>query len=553
MRQPTPSTWGGAWTIIRSRWQVARNSFWRGGTGRKIGVVAAVVSVLAFTVFLTFVSRLLVRALIFIAREEPDLVAQIGSIDRLFAAVPSLALGIALLPLLFSSVSWALSTFYLSRDLDMLLVTPVPIRSVFLARFAEGLAGSWLGIFVLLGAPLIGYGLGLGYGALFVIAVVIVLLLLPLLPTSLGTLLTMLLVRVVPAQRLREIVAVVGGLFGAFVWLGTQFLGGTFSDRAGDVETGNVLRFDLPFLPTSWGARTLIAAGTGNGSALLGYGALYLLATLGVFAVCVVLAERLYATGWATMTAATGGRVRRGRDRAPLLRGPAGAILRKDIRTLPRDLQQVSQLVVGLFFTLFWLWRFTSTGPRDMPLGGIGATSASVFTCILLASNLGLSALSREGRSMWLLQLAPISPWTILRAKWVLAYMPFPLFGVVFAVFLRVVRDVAPSEVISMLLQLALIGMGVAGITTGLGGMFPRFDWDNPRNMTTARANFISFVAYGVYTALMLGLLNGAPWLATRWGWWVYVAAWSVAIALTVLAAWVPLQLAAKRMRMLEV
>jgi len=553
MQQATPSTWGGAWTILRSRWQVTRNSWWRGSDRRKIGVIVSIVAVLAFAAFLTFISRLLVRGLLFIAREEPDLVAQIGSIDRLFAAVPSLALGIALLPLLFSSVSWALSTFYLSRDLDTLLVTPVPIRSVFLARFAEGLVGSWLGIFVLLGAPLIGYGLGLGYGALFVIAVVVVLLLLPLLPTSLGTLLTMLLVRVVPAQRLREIIAVVGGLFGAFVWLGTQLLGGTFSDRAGNFEAGNVLRFDLPFLPTAWGARTLIAAGTGNGSALLGYGALYVAATLGVFVLCVVAAERLYYTGWATVTAATGGRVRHGHDRAPLLRGQAGAILRKDIRVLPRDLQQLSQMVVGLFFALFWLWRFTSTGPGDIPLGGFGATSTSVFTCIVLASNLGLSGLSREGRSMWLLQLAPVSPWTILRAKWVLAYVPFPLFGVVLAVFLYVVRDVALSELLNILLQLALIGVGVAGITTGLGAMFPRFDWDNPRNMTTGRANFMSFVAYGVYTALTLALLNGAPWLATRWGWWVYAMAWMVALGLTALAAWLPLNLAAKRMRMLEV
>ncbi len=552
MQQLTPTTWGGVWTILRSRWQVTRNTWWRGSDGRKLGVVAAVIGVIAFAAFLTFISRLVVRGILFIAREEPELVAQIGSVDGLFAAVPSLALGIALLPLLFSSVSWALSTFYLSRDLDTLLVTPVPIRSVFIARFAEGLAGSWLGIFVLLGAPLIGYGLGLGYGALFVLAVVVVLLLLPLLPTSLGTLLTILLVRVVPAQRLREIIAVVGGLFGALVWLGTQVLSGTFADRAGDFEAGNVLRFDLPFLPTSWGARTLIAAGTGNYGSLLGYGVLYVAATLGVFVLCVVLAERLYYSGWSTVSTATGGRVRRGRDRAPLLRGPAGAILRKDVRTLPRDLQQLSQLVVGLLFALFWLWRFTSTGPRGDALSSFGATSASVFICILLASNLGLSGLSREGRGMWQLQLAPISPWTILRAKWVLAYLPFPLFALVFTAFLYAVRDVEVGGLLNILLQLSLIGVGVAGITTGLGAMFPHFDWDNPRNMTTGRANFISFAAYGVYTALMLALLNGATWLAAGRGWWVYAVAWSIALALTALAAWLPLQLAAKRMRMLE-
>lgn len=552
MQQATPSTWDGAWTILRSHWQVTRNSLWRRNPRRQFGLIVSVVAVGAFAAFLTFTSRLVVRALLLVAREQPQLVAQLGSVEGLFAAVPSLALGIALLPLLFGSVGWALSTFYLSRDLDMLLVTPVPIRSVFLARFAEGLVGSWIGIFVLLGAPLVGYGLGLGYGVPFVLAVIVVLMLLPLLPTSLGTLLTMLLVRVVPAKRLREIVTVVSSLFGVLFWLGTQVLGGTFGRQSPTFNGSALLRFDLPFLPTSWGARALIAAGTGNVSALLGYGALYLVATVGLFALCVVLAERLYYGGWATVSTATGGRMRHRRERTPLLRGPAGAILGKDLRILPRDLQQLSQLMVSVLFALFWLWRFTSTTSRGTGIGSFGATSASVFICILLGSNLGLSGLSREGRSMWLLQLAPISPWTILRAKWVLAYLPFPLFAVIFAGFLYVTQGTGASELLHILLQLALIGVGVAGITTGLGALFPRLDWNNPRRMVSGRASIIGLVAYVVYTGVVLLLLNGAPLLAGRWGWWVQPAAWSIAIALTAFAAWLPLRLAAAHLRTME-
>jgi len=51
----------------------------------------------------------------------------------------------------------------------MLLVTPVPIRSVFLARFAEGLTTSWIGCWLLLGTPLIGYGVGQLWGLFFLL------------------------------------------------------------------------------------------------------------------------------------------------------------------------------------------------------------------------------------------------------------------------------------------------------------------------------------------------------------------------------------------------
>lgn len=552
MNNATPSVLGGTWTILRARWRVARNTFWRGGLSRKVGVILGVVAALGIAAFLTFVSTLIVRGLRFVARERPEVIDQIGGVELLFAAVPSLALAFALLPLLFSSVSFALATFYLSRDIDTLLVTPVPIRSVFIARFAEGLATSWLMLAILLGAPLAGYGIGLGYGPLFFGVLIAVLLLLPLLPISFGTLLTMLLVRVVPARRLREVMTLVGGVFGALVWLGTQVIGGRFNDTPRAVDATALLRFDVPVLPTSWGARALIAAGGGDYAMLLGYGGLYVLATLGMFMLCVVVAERLYYNGWTNMTSTTGGRVRRGRDRAPLLRGPVGAIVRKDVRTLPRDLQQVSQIFVGLLFALFWLWQFTREGPDRTPFGNIGAASASVFICLLLASNLGLNGLSREGRSVWLLQLAPISPWTILRAKWVLAYVPFPLFGLIFAVFLLLVRNLPVSDVLYIWLLLALIGTGVASITTGVGAIFPRFDWDNPRTMTSNRASLIGLIAYTVYSLLILALLSGAPWLAELWGWWVHAAGWSLALGITAFAAWLPLRLAAERMRGLE-
>lgn len=555
MQQSIPSVWGGAWTILHSRWQIVRNSIWRGNTQRKLSVIITVLAALAFAAFLTFTSLAIVRGLQFVAREEPELVAQFGGVDRLFALAPSLALGSALLLLLFSSISFALSTFYLSRDLDMLLVTPVPLRSVFIARFVEGLATPWLLLGLLLAAPLVGYGIGLGYGLGFYIAVLVVLVLLPLLPLGLGTLLTMVLVRVIPAKRLREVMTVLGSLLGVLFWVGTQLLANA-STTVDPLDAQQALRFDVPFLPSAWGARMLIAAGTADWSTLMRFSALYLPATIGLFLACVLLAERLYYNGWISINSAAGGRIRRRSrgEHVPLLRGASGAIVRKDLRTLPRDLQQLTQLLVPLIFACFWLWQTSMGGSagRSTPFWGVSTTGSSLFICVLFASNLGLSGMSREGRSMWLLQLAPVSPWAILRAKWLLAWLPFPLFGLVISIFLGWIGDLTVPGLLLNWLILVVVGCGVAGITTGLGAMFPRFDWDNPRRMVTTQAGCISPLFYLPYAGLMFALVSAPQFLAARWGAWVYALAWLLALALTVGAVWVPLQLAAARMRALE-
>src|SRR5688572_17866550 len=113
----------GTLVILRSRWQVARNTFWRGGIGRKLRVLVlvAVAGVLSYGLYQ--LSGLLVRGLQLLAREQPAAIARLGDLDRVLGAVPSVAFTMATVPVLLGSVSFALATLYLASDLDLLLVT----------------------------------------------------------------------------------------------------------------------------------------------------------------------------------------------------------------------------------------------------------------------------------------------------------------------------------------------------------------------------------------------------------------------------------------------
>ncbi len=541
--------------ILRSRRHIAYNVFLRGSILRKLGVAVMVLAGLATMYALYRFSTFAVGGLRLVARQQPQVFASLGDVDRVLLALPSIAFTSLSIPLLLSSTSFALGALYLATDLDMLLITPAPMRAVFMARFAEALLPTYLLLFVLLLPSLVGYGVALAYGWAYFLLLPLVLLLLPLLPMSIGVLLTMTLARVIPPRRLRELMAVLGGLLGIAVYVGSQMLSRSRSFRSTETLE-RLLGLDVSALPTSWASRLLGAAGHGDIPTALWYGLPYAVVTLGLFAFTTVLTERLYYSGWIGLAGTQGGRVRqshRERWRIPLPQGPIFTILAKDLRTLPRDPQRLSQLLFPLALSGFWVWQMLSM--RGGRFGGgvsVSLTMITLLVCLLIASNLGLTSLSREGNGYWLLHLAPIGPWPLLWAKWTIAFLPFPIIATVFTLLFVVLRDPPIAPLMRSLLATILTGVGVSGIATGAGAAFPRFDWSQAQRMTSLRAGCIAPVIYYVYTGLMLLLTLGTDIFPLGLGSAVLVASWIVAIILTGCALIFPLWIAATRLRQLE-
>ena len=247
------------------------------------------------------------------------------------------------------------------------------------------------------------------------------------------------------------------------------------------------------------------------------------------------------------------------RQRLPLFNGPISAIVRKDLRVLPRDIQQLSQFIFPLAIAFFWIWRLMSDSNRDFsalrqtqPFADFGLITIGLFVCILITNHLGLTGLSREGNSYWLLHLAPLDPWNIVWAKWLLAWLPFPVIGSLFVALIGLLQRPPLTVLLQNWLLLQVTGVGVAGITAGLGAVFPKFDWQQPRRMTSRRGGCLGSSLYLIYTALMLALTIGAQLVALRFGSWAIAAGWGSAIVLTLVALGVPLWFGARRLRRLE-
>ena len=126
--------------------------------------------------------------------------------------------------LAFSGVVTALSTFFLSEDLRLLLATPVAVRRLFFARFAKTvMQSSWMVVVFLL-PVLLGVGVARCAPCMFYVTALLTVAPFCVIPVAAGTGTTLLLVNVFPARRARDILMLMGLVFAGSIVLLLRFI-----------------------------------------------------------------------------------------------------------------------------------------------------------------------------------------------------------------------------------------------------------------------------------------------------------------------------------------
>ncbi len=517
--------------------------------------------------------------------------------------LPSLVFLAAYFFLFTGSFAMALGELYLSSDLELLLAAPIPMRAVFTAKFLRSLLSSY-GMWFFFGLPaLLGLGAGVGYHWLYFVCLVPVFVAVPLIPNGLGALTVIVLARYIPVRRLREIIAVTGGLAGVLCYLVSQMVGPAIeysgTDWSSSTQTiaaaQRVLSVDLFFLPSTWAGNGLVAAGTGQwGWAVVNLG-LFVVASVAVYAACVLVAERLYYVGWAGLgtvaarrkpgavervTLPKEQRRRQAARRIPLLPASIWAIAWKDFTYLRRDMRVLLQTAiwpVAVGIVIMFQMLVAGEGRGEMPrsvaaFATIGSGGMILFLIATMFSRLSLVAVSQEGKNYWILRTAPLSTRRLLVGKLLVAYVPLLVLGAALMTIFSLLMGDGPVGIAWNLLMIALAGLGISAIALSMGAAFPRFDCDNPQRAVSPVAFFLAMACYGLYVVLIflvfsipqliellatgVPLAEGETFVLPGLAGWTgagYVIALPVAVGLTAVSVLVPLTLAARRLERVEV
>ena len=428
--------------------------------------------------------------------------------------------------LAFSGIVTALSTFFLSDDLRLLLAAPVSARRLFHARFARTVGlSSWM-VVVFIVPVLAGVGVGhcapWSYYGLSVLAVIPFVAI----PVAIGTAVTLLLVNIFPARRARDILMLMGLLFaGSLVVLLRM------------IQPEQLLRVEslpditdffatlqspiTPLLPSFWAAEAVFASLQGHVDAL--HMAALWTTACGLVVLVAAANERWHFTGFSKAQEARKTRCTRFEmlTRAARLM-PMSPIRRhilvKDLKIFLRDVSQWSQLLLLLALALIYLYNFRVLDLDRNPYMSGMIKNVYAFVNLAMAglvmstvcARFVFPAVSAEGAAFWIIRTAPVSLRAFLWSKFWTGFVPVFLLTELLTIAANHFLGVAPFLRVVSAAAVFFMSLALVGLATGLGARYPRFNADNPSQVAGSYGG-VAFMIIAVLFMILLIIFVGWP------------------------------------------
>jgi ABC-2 type transport system permease protein len=404
--------------------------------------------------------------------------------------------------LLLSNIITALSTFFLAKDLDLLVASPVSGFRLYLAKLAETVVhSSWM--VALLALPIFtAYGIVYEGGMLFPFVALAAFIPYLILPAVVGTAITLVLVNIFPARRTRELLSLMATGAVVIVVVSLRFMRPEqLAQPEGFqnlVDYLAVLRTPTsPLLPSEWAASMIMnwllhigdpapiarLWGVATGAVLLG----------------AVVHRYLFFPGFSKAQEGAERKMRR------TLRGPVSWLLRsrspakrefilKDLRLFFRDNTQWSQLILLAVLLLVYIFNI-----KALPLHSGERVPFRLVTMISFL-NLGLAGfvlaavaarfifpgISLEGRQMWLLRSSPLDPRSMLWSKYWIGTLPLLLLALIITVFTNWLLHASTFMMTVAVVTIILYTFAAGALALSFGALYPQFGTENAAQIPTS-------------------------------------------------------------------
>lgn len=427
--------------------------------------------------------------------------------------------------LLLSNIITALTSFFLSKDLELFAAAPVDQLRFYFARLIETtMHSSWMPVLVLI-PVFVAYAVVYGGGPLFVLVAAAVMLFYVTLPAVLGAGLTLVLVNVFPARRARDLLALLA-LFGAaglvvlFRLLKPEQLARPegfrdLVDFVAALETPQSI-----WMPSEWAAEAMMAA--------LGVGTrdMFPLLLLGSTAAAFVvigawLHDHMYRDGFSRSQEGAelrsndeGARRMRLEDSFGALPITARSLVAKDIRTFFRDTTQWSQLILLAVLVVIYiynvkvlpLWSGEQVGFFLINVVSFLNLGLAGFVLAAIAARFLFPAISLEGRTLWLLKSSPMDLRSLLWSKYWVGVLPLLILALALTTGTNIILRVGGFMMVLSLINITVMTFAIASLALGFGAMFPRFETENSAEISTGFGGLLFMMTAAAYLAIVIML-----------------------------------------------
>ena len=491
----------------------------------------------------------------------------------------SMILIIAFALLVFSSILTSLSRLYLSRDLALVHSMPVPAYKIFISRWIDSTVESaWMVVIFTL-PVFLAYGIVYRAGAFYYADIIWVMTPLVINASAISTVMVMLSVIVIPANRLKSIFIFLGILFFVVIYLAIRL---SRPELLVDPEVFDSVMVYItslqtpssPLLPSTWAYDSIRAGLSGEvGSGLFHAGLAWSFAAAMVFALTMT-ADMLYFKGFSKTQAAAARLFRNrdpGRQHLNFLPGPVKSFAVKEIKTFLRDQTQWSQLFLVSALVVIYVYNFKVLPIEKSPIKTVYLQNLfsflnmglALFVLTAISARFAYPAVSMEREAFWLVRTSPLSLRSFLWIKFFIYYLPLLLLTEILIVATNILLNVTTFMMALSTVTVFFLVPGIVAMGIGLGAGYPDFKAENPTQTVTSFGGLIFMILCAGYIGavilieagpvyqIFMAHVHGRPLAPVIWLW--IIGSFSTALIFSILAIILPMRFGENRLTRLRI
>jgi ABC-2 type transport system permease protein len=441
---------------------------------------------------------------------------QLTKIPLLVYVPPSLPLSLMLMMLMvmtsLTALASALGSFYLADDVETILASPTSSISFFVARLIYVVCTvAWMP-FIFISPVLLAMTTTYKLSVWFIPVAIATFLPYFLIPASLGTLVATIFMATI-SQRWMKVVIRLAITFGIasilFVLHGLLDAVTTRSSEGQMLRLASSLSLaQSPWLPSAWAATILSELLVPSGKAITVRLTLLYSCAIAITSLAHISLHTLHPRGFSRALSRRAVAPATSRASASRVKVPfpqPAAVVRKDIRSLTRDIAQSTQLIFLACLCLFYLGNLKTFVALDTFVNDssvhwqraffiIHAAITAFFTSSI-CTRLVFTSISLEGKSYWILQTAPVLFRDILRAKFLGWYIPIAvLSSLLFSIGTHILIGRWDITLLFGILSF-YVSYGIVGMGIGLGAYFADFSWEHPSQLALSVGSLVYMLA----------------------------------------------------------
>lgn len=436
-----------------------------------------------------------------------------GHLAYLSPFIPLAIMFMLLFVMLFiSALVSSLGTLYLSRDLDLLLSSPLSPWRFFSGKFFHILYSTvWMPVVFII--PFV-----VAYGHIFNASnsyyAIAFLALIPyfLLPVALAMVVTTVFTAIIPASRSREVLIGVVLLFLLAIYGLAELVGWGTTNRNDIQQILKMLSMlsmpDQLWLPSHWVAMTL-RDNLEHGEAVFSVElALLYSATLAAVGLSFAILTGLHSFAHARASNSQHGERLLDRILAHRFKSVADrfgphfrAVFVKELKVFLREITQAVQLLLLMGVYLIYLYNLkVFQGLETLPI-----ETQSVWRAFIFVLNVAMGAfittaictrfvfpsISFEGRSIWIINSSPVSLQNLMELKFWCWYIPIGIVSSLVFSSGAFAVGAGGWEILVNFLAGWIVSFGIVGLGMGLGASFAFFDWEHSSQLAASFGSLV--------------------------------------------------------------